>query len=296
MKVVDFIIGGAPKCGTTALWNFLDKHPDIYLSPNKEPKFFTRIEGTVKRNFLGNGPRLSGTYNNGFNWYKELFKNANINQLKGEASTLYFCNEDSPDLIYKSNPDTKIIFMLRDPVKRLYSHYWQEYKLGYNFPSFEEMIKMQHPRFLFYKNVSSYKKNLNRYVHKFKKDNILILIQEEFEEDTDKQFQKVLNFLNVKTEVDLDLNKRYNIQRTPKNRELAKLYSVMQNSSIKKVLPKKIVHLLGKTYKKLAKGNSIPFNYPPLAEETYLTLKKNFKDDEDYVKEYLKRDFQYWKY
>jgi len=54
----DFIIGGAPKCGTTALWNFLNEMPGICMATMKEPKFFTEIEGQMSTRIHGDGPHF----------------------------------------------------------------------------------------------------------------------------------------------------------------------------------------------------------------------------------------------
>jgi hypothetical protein len=140
LSIPDFIIAGAPKCGTTALASFLNEHPGVCMCYIKEPRFFTKMKGDMETTITGDGPRLSGTFDNGYEWYASLFKNALEGQKTGEASTVYFANADSAKLIYDHNPNMKLILMLRHPVKRLYSHYWQEYKLGFNFPSFEQMV------------------------------------------------------------------------------------------------------------------------------------------------------------
>lgn len=294
--LVDFIVAGAPKCGTTALWHFLDQHPEVFLSQNKEPRFFTAEKGTLSMREIGVGPRLSGNYTKGLKWYKALFKGAKSNQIKGEASTLYFCNYDAAELIKNHNPEVKLIFMLRDPVMRLYSHYWQEYKLGYDFPSFQEMVINNHPRFEFYKKVSSYEEHLKRYFSLFSEENILILIQEEFVKNPEKNFNKVLDFLQIKPLSGIDFNKRYNVQRVPKNRNVSKFLVQLQSSTLKGFLPGMIVRKLGKVRKKIANRNSVELNYDKISELLYFELKKEFVSDENYVSNLLNRKITEWDY
>ncbi|MEQ8530676.1 MAG: sulfotransferase domain-containing protein, partial [Imperialibacter sp.] len=126
----DFIIAGAPKCGTTALYAILNQHPLISMSKVKEPVFFSRTPGVVKSNLAEYGPNLSGRFDYGMSWYSSLFEKG-PNKIFGEASTLYFINDDSPKLIFDHAPKVKFIFMVRDPVERIYSHYWQDMKLGF---------------------------------------------------------------------------------------------------------------------------------------------------------------------
>ena len=74
-NIPDFIIAGAPKCGTTALAFFLSEHPGVCISRIKEPRFFTGIKGDMEKTIAGDGPRLSGNYEKGFKWYSSLFEN-----------------------------------------------------------------------------------------------------------------------------------------------------------------------------------------------------------------------------
>lgn len=292
-RVPDFIIAGAAKCGTTALAHFLSQVPGVYMSKNKEPRFFTRLKGEMEKGIAGDGPRLSGNYDKGFGWYEKLFEESKPHQLKAEASTVYFCNEDSSALIYECNPSVKLIFMLRNPIDRIYSHYWQEYKLGFDFPSFEEMVETDNPRFLYYKKISSYKKNLSRFLELFKADQIHIIIQEEFEKNTEKHFENVLEFLGLDL-VKIDLNKRVNDQITPKNRKIARALTSLQVSRLRKILPTNIIKSAGRLRIKLFRANAKPFKYPPLSKEIYNRLSKHFESDISFVEHLLGRQIDSW--
>src|SRR5215207_2554839 len=95
-----FIIGAA-KCGTTSLWLYLNQHPQIAFSIEKEPAFFVRDD-----------------YLDHLDWYESLFEEATV---VGEASTLYttfLVHVDVPARIHGMVPDAKLIYMVRDPVER----------------------------------------------------------------------------------------------------------------------------------------------------------------------------------
>lgn len=292
-NIPDFIIAGAAKCGTTALAQFLSQVPGVYMSENKEPRFFTRMEGNMEKGISGDGPRLSGNYDKGLPWYEKLFEQAKQGQLKAEASTVYFCNEDAAALIYENNPAVKLIFMLRDPVKRVYSHYWQEYKLGFEFPSFEEMVTYNNPRLIYYKSISAYKKNLLRFFALFKPEQIHIIIQEEFERNTEKQFADVICFLGLGA-IQIDLNKRINEQVAPKNRNVARALTKLQASPLKNILPGSFLKMAGKLRMKLFKANAKAFKYPPLSKEIADRLRREFEEDIHFVEEILGRNVPSW--
>jgi hypothetical protein len=294
-KMPDFIIAGAPKCGTTALWHFLNQHPDVFLSKDKEPRFFTQLKGDMERKVTGDGPRLSGNYEKGFNWYTNLFKEARSSQIVGEASTVYFANDDSANLIFKNNPDVKLIIMLRHPVKRLYSHYWQEHKLGFNFPSFEGMIEEDHPRYRYYARVSHYKTHLQRFYNIFPKDQIHLIIQERFNSDPLYHVNSTLDFLNLKR-VDIDVNKRLNEQTAPRSRHLAQSLTFLKTygSVARKILPGYIFSKANKARKKLKGLNSKNMVYPVLSSDLLRELSGNYSEDVRYVENVLNYQIREW--
>lgn len=288
-----FIIIGAPKCGTTALWHFLNQHENVCMSKNKEPKFFTAIKGSMEKKITGDGPRTSGNNNKGYTWYSSLFEDCKPGQLTGEASTVYFANEDAADLIYKHNKDIKLILMLRHPVKRLYSHYWQEHKLGFDFPSFTEMYKEGHPRYRYYNRISHYKQNLTRYFNYFNKDQIKIIIQEEFHTDPQKHMNEVYDYLNLNSAI-INTNERVNEQVTPKNKNVAFVLMYLKSLKLSRFLPKSIDNRLKKTGIKLIKKNVKPFSYESISDELYNTLSKEFLPDIDFVESVLGRRINFW--
>jgi len=295
VKIPGFLIIGAPKCGTTALWHFLNQHPGVCMSENKEPRFFSRVPGSMEKKITGDGPRLSGTFNRGYKWYASLFKNCKEGQLTGEASTIYFATEDSPGLIHNHDPGIKLILMLRHPVKRLYSHYWQEHKLGFEFPSFGEMVQKNNPRYCYYKKISHYKQNLERYFQFFKREQILILIQEEFNEEPETHLNKVYSFLNIASH-SVNVNDRINEQVTPKHKKLAFLLMYLRFIKVNAIVPGFILERLKKFRTKLIQKNAKPFKYEPLDESLFKQLYQEFVTDIEYIETILGRSIKSWHY
>jgi Sulfotransferase family len=128
MSLPDFFIIGAPKAGSTALHAALAHHPDLYLSPVKEPKFFLH-DG---RPWRQRGP---GDAHSAREWiwnedhYLGLFASARPDQFKGESTPFYLWSEEAHARLATTVPKAKLIAVVRDPVDRAYSnwtHLWCE--------------------------------------------------------------------------------------------------------------------------------------------------------------------------
>ena len=112
-RLPNFIIIGAAKSATTTLTTILPRHPDIFISLPKEPKFFGR------------------RYDKGWEWYGRLFKPGRNRKLRGEGSTMYASAlktfAHAPALMHRYLPDLKLVYVVRDPLKRIVSQ-WRHRK------------------------------------------------------------------------------------------------------------------------------------------------------------------------
>src|SRR4249919_1140700 len=103
-KIPNFLVGGPPKCASTSLNFYLKQHPEIFMSPVKQTKFF------------------SLDYDNGINFYLQTyFSGVADEKMVGEATPTYFLLPFVIERIKKFNPDMKLIFCLRNPVERAFS-------------------------------------------------------------------------------------------------------------------------------------------------------------------------------
>jgi hypothetical protein len=110
----NFVMVGAPKCGTTSMAQYLDQHPDIYMVRGEPHYFGSDIEY--------NRPRLTSGQ------YRQLFLPSRGKAIRGERSTWYLYSQNAASEIYDCNPDALIIAMLRNPadmLHSLHSHYVQ---------------------------------------------------------------------------------------------------------------------------------------------------------------------------
>ena len=117
-----FVVGAA-KAGTTSLYEMLARHPAIFMSPVKEPHYFSRIEPTPERRAFF--PRVADEGS-----YLALFDGAAGEEMVGEASTSYLWEPETAGRIRDRVPEASILIMLRDPVERAYSQYWNDVREG----------------------------------------------------------------------------------------------------------------------------------------------------------------------
>jgi hypothetical protein len=210
-----FIVGAA-KAGTTSLYRYLDAHPDVYMSPMKEPHFFSRIEPA---------PRLASFFPHVTDTraYLDLFSAAGAARIRGEASTSYLPHEGAAEAIKDVRPDAKVIIMLRDPISRAYSHYWNDVREGIEKRSFEEAVneELAGPpgrwgASSLYVDSGFYAERLARYLDTFG-DNVLALVFEEFVADPGAQLEQTQRFLGVEPLPPSDFEPR-NVFALPRNR------------------------------------------------------------------------------
>ena len=191
----NFLIVGAQKSGTTSLFHYLRRHPKIFLSPIKEPAYFSKYRGSVP--FKNKKPTKEQ--------YLELFQNVKDESAIGEVSTPYLFDQDSATNIYKTIPNAKIIIILRDPTERAYSRYLDN-RWNSDISPFGEEIRKElstynneypdpQDNLLYY---GLYYEKVKRYLDTFGEKNVKILIYEEiFPNNIKQKVEEILEFLGI---------------------------------------------------------------------------------------------------
>ena len=284
---VDFFIVGAPKAVTTSLYHYLSEHPQVEMSSQKEPDYFS------DKAINEQGMYYTKNRVNSLAKYESLFVQKE-SVVYGEASVSYLFYENVPEDIKKYNPNAKIIIMLRNPIERAFSHYLMDYRLGLISDSFENVLakKSKHKNaHLFYQQyieVSKYSRQIQRYLDFFEKDNILFIDYEDFKKNVSKTVFHVYSFLNISIGFTADINTKHNTFIMPKNKVIRLIYSfVFLRKLLTFLLPtylvKNIKLLLFKSDKK-----------PELLKETRIQLRKIFNEDIKNLEEVLSKDYSKW--
>ena len=194
----DFLILGAQKAGTTALYAYLRWHPQITGPSFKEVSFFDRH------------------YARGERWYRAHLP-ALRRGIVGEASPSYLFHPLAPERVRTMLPDVRLIALLRNPVDRAFSHYQHEVALGREPLSFENAIDQEDDRMrgevermlrdpsyfshawwnYTYVARGRYAEQLERWFASFPRDRLLVLLTDELAADTGGTYRRVLDFLGV---------------------------------------------------------------------------------------------------
>jgi hypothetical protein len=195
----DFVIAGAPKSGTTALYEYLSRHPEIFMPRIKEPKYFCSDLKTT-----------DGVYT--LTEYRQLFAAAPAHCLTGDASALYMYSKVAIERIMENNPRTKVIVMLRHPVEAAHSLYaarWSHHVE--NIASFEQAWRAQTARLtgellpprwpdpltLQYGSMYCYAQQVHRLLQRVPASQRHIVVFEEFFAAPHRHYAELVRFLSV---------------------------------------------------------------------------------------------------
>jgi hypothetical protein len=201
----DFFIVGAPKCGTSAMSVYLAQHPEVFVPHVKEPHFF--------------GSDLSSTwFGRDEQRYLSLFSAARDEKRLGEASVYYLLSKRAAEEIKEFEPLARIIVMLRDPVEMLHSLHSQHLYTGAeDIADFGVALDAEEDRkrglriprgprmsddariveSLFYREIASYTRQVERYYRAFGRENVHVVIYDDFRDDTAGKYEETLRFLDV---------------------------------------------------------------------------------------------------
>jgi len=211
MRKPNLFVVGNPKSGTSALHYMLAQHPQIYMSPVKEPLFFSKdiieeIDAFYKGKQFAPYRELAD--------YLSLFSAAKDEKILGESTTQYLYSKVAAQEIFNFNPQAKIIIVLREPVAFLHSLHSQllvepaetvedfetalslepQRRAGKNLPPFT-----QWPGKFLYSERVKYYDQVVRYYNVFDKQQIKVIIYDDFKKDNAGVYKDILKFLNVDT-------------------------------------------------------------------------------------------------
>jgi hypothetical protein len=209
-----FLVGAA-KAGTTSVYDELARHPAIYMSAVKEPHFFSRIQPSREREAFF--PHVSDRDS-----YLALFDRVADQRLVGEASTSYLWDAHAAERIRRVSPDASILIMLRDPVERAYSQYWNDVREGFEKRSFPEALAEEERSgpgawgvTSLYVGCGRYTDQVERYLERFGA-RVLVSFFEDFVADREAVIADIHSFLGVDSQ-GVDAGARGNPASLPRN-------------------------------------------------------------------------------
>ncbi|MDY7015732.1 MAG: sulfotransferase, partial [Cyanobacteriota bacterium] len=223
MTLPNFLIIGAAKSGTNALYRSLEQHPQIYMSPNKEPCFFA-LDGQAV-DFRGSGVEQIKKYAT-LEAYLTLFEKVSTEIAIGEASTWYLYRPQTAERIKHYIPDVKLIAILRDPVERAYSQFTymiaeeREFLKSFDraLAAEQERIKQHFLPWWHYQQRGFYYRQLKIYFELFDARQIKVYLYEDWKNNPLKIIQDIFLFLEVDTQFVPNTSKQHNVTYIPKSK------------------------------------------------------------------------------
>lgn len=195
-----FLIGGAPKAGTSSLYHYLDQHPNVCMSARKETGVFM------------------DNYDRGLTWLAETYyQHYDGESAVGEGSAGVLRRPECAERIYRALPEVKLIFLLRDPIDRLHSHFsfLQGVRAIDAEWSFSAYIRSDHRLRDRLIDQGFYHKHLTRFAQYFDRDQMLILLFDDLCTDTAATVRRAYQFIGVVSSFNPDLD-TYNRTREPR--------------------------------------------------------------------------------
>ena len=292
----NFLVIGAAKSGTTSLYRYLAQHPDVYMSPVKEPKFFA-LEGE-RPSFRGPGDSEADAVTT-LEGYRALFDGANGESAVGEASPLYLYLEKAVGRIEHHVPGARFIAVLRDPVERAYSSFLHKVRDGRETTrDFAEALTLEDGRVRngwaygwHYKRRGFYHEQISRYYEAFGPEKVRVYLYEDLKRAPGDLLRDAYAFLGVDDAFVPNLSLKHNASGIPKNRLVHSLLRGRNpvKTALKPLLPeglrrKLLVDLQRRNLEKA----------PPIPPEVRRSLAEEYREDVSKLQGLIGRDLSGW--
>ena len=291
----NFLIIGASKCGTTALYYYLKQHPEISFPDLKEPKYFSSLNQSFPHNGVGD-KSVDKYVIKSLHAYNKLFADI-VNKRVGDASpdSLYFYDKTAIH-IKETLGDIPIIIMLRNPVKRAFSAFMYLKRDSREKLNFSDGLLAESKRlednwdFIWgYKKCGLYYNRVKLFMDNF--SNVKVILQEDLKNDTLASLHDIYSFLELDTKFKTDVSIKHNESGIPNNifsRVLLSrnnIFSTFIRELMKKFIPRNL----------LEKVASKSLESMPILEKDEIALKPYFFNDICKLEKLINKDLSSWK-
>lgn len=262
-RLPTFVIVGAAKSGTTSLASYLRMHPDVYVVPEKELRFF------------------DVAWDNGLDWYCGFFADAGAAKAVGEATPNYMADPVAVERLATTLPEAQLVVTLRNPVDRLYSNYWhQRMRSSERRPLREAVTAVP-----LYSEGSDYLPQLQRLATHYPRERLHVLLFEDLRDRPRETMAEVFRFLGVDPAfVPANLGKVYNPAAT-----------VRAPGFRRKMIGARAFRRWPRLARAVDDLNRKKVAYPPISPADRAWLLERFARSNDDLAAWLGRDLDAWK-
>lgn len=291
----DLFLVGAPKCGTTALYSYLRRHPDVFMCEPKEPQFFAADVCGHQRNITG------------LPEYLNCFAGANGQKRAGEASTCYLGSPQAARDIGAFSPTARVIIMLRNPVDVMYAQH-SERRFAGTEPirdfqiaiDSDEERKWRAGRFKGepiirprYRELARYADAVKRYLDLFGRENVRVIVYDDFCSNPSQVFAETLRFLDVRPPGEMRYEVR-NENRRARSDAVQRFINHPPKSVrglVRSAFARSWRSAIGKT---MERWNAVYGPRPPMNPQLRARLQTECKPDIEALSRLLNRDLSHW--
>jgi hypothetical protein len=296
----DFFIVGAPKCGTTALYEYLHPHPRIFLSAIKEPHYFARDLGTY--------PRIKTPEQ-----YQAIFAESTPEHLRvGEASVYYLRSAVAIPRIREFNPAARLIAMFRNPVDMVHSLHSQLLYVSEEIvEDFEEAWRLQErrsrgldlpprirsPLLVQYREIGRFGTQAQRLLESFPREQVKLILFDDFAAAPQRVYDEVLEFLEVPHDGRREFP-RINENKRAKVAWLKQFYRKpppVLRDAIRSLKQAVGVERISKVKKRMVDLNTVKERRQPLSPGFRAELVETFREEVAMLSRLLDRDLSHWR-
>jgi hypothetical protein len=283
LSLPNFIIVGAPKAGSTSLWRYLIQHPEVFPTSVKEPGFFWEQRHTRK----GKTRTLEE--------YEALFEGSESYAAVGEASPGYLVDEKAPARIAETIPNVKLIAILRDPCARAFSEFvFQRMRNDEPEADFLSAIGADEERpsgrRFEYVATGLYYENLSRYLRVFPRDQLEVILTDDFKSNADGVLRTVFEYLGIDPDVKVDTQTQFTVSGLPKNKAMHWLLG--GNNALKRNVGRYVPAGLTRALRRVRNAN---LERQSMTSEERAALLPRFEADILQLEELLERDLASWR-
>ena len=298
LRFPTFVIIGAAKSGSTSLYYYLKQHPQIFMSPVKEPRFFA-LEGHAL-DFRGPGDeRVREKTVTTLAAYQKLFEGVRDERVAGEASVIYLPHPDAAAAIARYVPDVKLIALLRDPSERAYSGFLYHTRDGYEpCAEFEDALRDEPRRIAEgwyygwrYRDQGFYHRHLSRYYERFDARRIRVYLTADLEQAPQVVLAEIFRFLGVDDAFRVDVSVRWNPSGRVRNARFQRVLTRRHplKEAVKKVIPEAWGHRI------ISWIQPMNLERRPMRPETRADLIEGYRDDIGRLEELIGKDLSAWR-
>lgn len=305
----NFFLVGAMKAGTTSIANMLAAHPEVFVSPVKEPNYFCSdvvIENENARDCAmlkmadvsgqGTVPHVHSGLFRDEKEYLSLFKGWKDEKIGADCSTSYLYSEVAARNIANVAPGAKILMVLRNPVERAFSEFIMNCRIGVAVPPFAKYLDLEKaqrshgvvPQYHKYVTAGLYSRQIKSYLEYFPDRQILIMLYDDLKNDPAAFMKQVFNFLGVDDRFNAD-----KARSNPASYPRWAYFNMLLKKSGAKRLIQEILPRSTKSYLKKYYYRSLPVDIS-LNEADRQRLVYEFSGDIKNLSTLIKRDLSAW--